>query len=111
MKIRIVIFLCAALGIMSVSSQARVFVQTGIDVGQVTIIGTDHSITMDNGLVYRPARSSIALDNLHAGDMVSICYTVGAKKSRMYFKINRAAKNARSRPLSQPPEKAGKTLK
>ncbi len=111
MKIRIVIFLCAVLGIMSVSSQARIFVRVGTDVGRITAISADHSITLGNNQTYSPARSGITLDNLHAGDMVSIYYTMGTEKGRMYFKVKRAAKNARPRPLSQAPVAVSKTLK
>lgn len=111
MKIRIVIFLCAVLGIMSVSSQARIFVRVGTDVGRITAISADHSITLGNNQTYSPARSGITLDNLHAGDMVSIYYTMGAKDSRMYFEVKRAAKNARPRPVSQPPGVVRKEFK
>lgn len=113
MKIRIVVFLCAILGIISVSSQARIFVPTGMDVGRITAISASHSITLDNNLTYVPARRGITINNFHTGDMVSIYYTAGTMaQGRMYFKVKMATKNMRSQPLSQPPEKAVmKTLK
>ncbi len=112
MKIRVLIFLylCAFLGITSISSQARMFVRTGTDVGRITAISADHSVTLDNNHTYIPVRNGIKINNLHAGDRVSIYYTTG-EKGRMYFEVKRATKNAMSRPLSQPREKVRRTLK
>jgi len=87
------------------------FVPIGVDVGRIVAINANHSITLDNRTTYTPARAGIALNDLQNGDMVSVSYTLGVPDSKVYFKVRKVTKNAKPKPLSQPPGAARKKFK
>jgi len=111
MKIKMVVFLGVFYCLFSASSQAQIFVQTGVDVGRIVSLNTDHSITLDNRTIYTPARQDIILNDLHPGDIVSIDYTLEASNSKVYFEVKRATASSMSKALTKPQVNERKGLK
>ncbi len=111
MKLKIALFVGAVFCLLPVASPARMFVPTGVDVGRIVAINANHAITLNNRTTYVPARAGIALNGFQNGDTVSVSYRLGEANSKVYFRVRKAAENARPRPLSQPPVAARKNFK
>lgn len=110
MKLLIFTLFCAMLSIFSVSSQARVFIQSGVDTGRIVSLNADHSITLDNQTTYLPGRKHVEIKMYQVGELVSISYTLEEGK-KVFFDLRKGAKSS-SRPLAAPPlEKRSKHFK
>lgn len=63
---------------------AALVVETAVVSGKIVQINTDHSVKLDNGIVYQPSRQTLNVD-LAVGAPVTLRYMVEGEGGKVFF--------------------------
>jgi len=95
---------CLILCLLPCVSGAVLVAQTELVSGKIAQINDDHSVTLDDGSVYRPSRQGLKVD-LRPGEAVTLRYLVEPSGDKMFFEYAPGMKSLEPlKPYSPKPE-------